>query len=592
MRKELIISDFSQAVDEKELLSDKGLSDKWECLNYETAEISGKFLIACENSYPEKLTVSPKLSGWYEIYVCMTDMGEGYIKNHIKIKLSGEDFASNIRASKLNRFTGMTTTEYLEEALWKCADMTGQSIEISKPNIDIPYSANIFWLRFVPMSDEKVAQYQKRINDKSRKTMLAHMDCDFHVFDDAKEPHDFCKLIDDVKTADVGVICQEVTNDTVDFSVFDEPYAPRAYWTYKRMKFSRHLCENRDKIYPYQVEYAHKLGMEMIAGYRMQLSTFAFPFDQPLFEQPFVNENPQFRCKSRTGEVIDFLSYGYEQVQDYMVNLLLEYAKFGFDGVLMIFNRGNHLFFEEPVAKRFYEKYGKDVEFYRLPEADERIISVKCEIMLEFFKKARKAFDDFAKKNGTKPMKIYLNAHFTAQDSKIFGLDLELLAKNRCIDAFVQTKCRITEDIDDVLADDGLIDLEKYAEKSKYMPMYKREASSNTPLIVSAIPEMRRIADRYGIKMYSEIPWEYSGREPQEFVSSAKKIYAAGGMNLALWDLPPRIECPAEWCGTGILGDREYVENLPLDPNFYHRIIKVLGYKGQSLRYINPSWRG
>ena len=63
MAHELIISDFSSAVLEKERLSTKSLPDRWETVTYETAEIDGTLLIASEQSDPMPVTVDPALSG-------------------------------------------------------------------------------------------------------------------------------------------------------------------------------------------------------------------------------------------------------------------------------------------------------------------------------------------------------------------------------------------------------------------------------------------------------------------------------------------------------------------------------------------------
>ena len=148
------------------------------------------------------------------------------------------------------------------------------------------------------------------------------------------------------------------------------------------------------------------------------------------------------------------------------------------------------------------------------------------------------------------------------------------------------------ENVDDILAEDGLIDLEKYAEKAKTEYVISRDHSSNMASIIDGLPRYREIADRYGIALFSENQWE--GAQPAEaYVKSAKAIYGAGGVGLALWDCyPVRVQNLGEWAATSRLGKAENVFAMPDEAEAYHKIIKILSYNGKDMRYYNPSWRG
>jgi hypothetical protein len=76
-----------------------------------------------------------------------------------------------------------------------------------------------------------------------------------------------------------------------------------------------------------------------------------------------------------------------------MIAQILASAQHGFDGVHLIFNRGQHLLFEEPVAARFRAKYGA-ADICRLPLDDPRLVDVRSEILLEFLQKLRQARTD------------------------------------------------------------------------------------------------------------------------------------------------------------------------------------------------------
>ena len=169
---------------------------------------------------------------------------------------------------------------------------------------------------------------------------------------------------------------------------------------------------------------------------------------------------------------------------------------------------------------------------------------------------------------------------------------MEYFAKNGLIDGFVQTKMRVWEEYEDVLADDGLIDLEKYVAKANTEYVIKREHSSNMERMVSGVARYREISDRFGVDFYSEIQWENS-TTPEAYVKATKAIYGQGGKAIALWDCYPARVCNlAEWSATAYLGDPAEVINAPTEPEAYHKIIKILSYNGKDIRYYSPSWRG
>ena len=574
---------------EKDRLSRHSLPDRWETVPYETDEISGSLLVASEMSEPAPVTVDPALRGWYKIYVCMTELSAG---NHIDLRLTDDEFPTTAAPGKLGRYAIWIASENAEEALWKCADMTGRKVEISKVKNGIPHTANLFWLRFVPMSDDEVTAYLAAKNDRSRKTVFAHMDGDFHTNDNAKTPRDYCKPFYAMKDSDVGIVSMEVMNDLIDFRLFDGPYAPRTVGTVRRMEYMRHLSEHRDEVYPAQIAYAHENGMKLFAGHRMQLSCFSFPFEQPMFAVPFVTEHPEYRCMARDGHTVDYLSYGYEAVGDFMIGNILESAKFGFDGVHLIFDRGQHLLFEEPVKQRYEKKYGANADFYRLPLSDERLMDIKSEILTEFLGKLRLALNGYADSQGKKPLQIYITTYFSNEDALLDGFDMERFAKAGVIDGFIQAKMCVWEEIEDVLAEDGKIDLAKYTEKANTRYVICRDHSSNMERLTAGAAKYREIADRFGLDFYSEIQWE-THQPAEAYVKGARAVYGAGASRIALWDCYPcRVQILGEWSATARLGKAEDVHMMPDEAEAYHRIIRVLSYNGKDMRYYNPSWRG
>ena len=311
-----------------------------------------------------------------------------------------------------------------------------------------------------------------------------------------------------------------------------------------------------------------------------------------MFSLPFVEMHPEYRCMARDGDTVDFLSYGYDEVQDFMIGNILESAKYGFDGVHLIFDRGQHLLFEAPVKERYEKKYGMDADFYRLPLSDERLIDIKSAILTEFLQKLRRTLNDYAAANVKKPMQIYITTYFSHEDALLDGFDIERFAEAGVIDGFIQAKMCVWEDLDGVMAEDGKIDLAKYMEKAKTQYVIRRDHSSNMKRLTAGAAKYREIADRFGLDFYSEIQWE-THQPAEAYVKGAKAVYEAGASRIALWDCYPcRVQILSEWAATSRLGKADEVQAMTDDMQAYHKIIRILSYNGKSMRYYNPSWRG
>ena len=588
-KNDVIISDFSSAVLEKERLSPSSSPDRWETVGYRTKDVSGSFIYAAETCLPPPLTVNPGLKGWHRIYVCMSDCG-GAFSSDINLRLSGDRFSRSMRAGSMGRYVIWSLTEMLEESFWKCADMTGQTVEISKTDSGKPSKANLFWLRFAPMTDEEIKAHLSR---RPNKTMLAHMDGDFHHLDAASSPDDYCKQLAALADSDVGVVSQEIMNDLVDYSSpgYGDFY-PRDSFTKTRAAYFKKLSENRAEAYSAQTAFARDHGMKLLAAQRMSLSNFTFPYLNPFFEVPFVNQHPEFMCAARDGATVGFMSYAYPEVRRFVIGTLLDALNHGFDGVELLFTRGVCLMFENPVAAEYRKRYPDGPDYRRLPASDPRLYEIRCGIMTVFFRELRSALDGFAAENGRDRPLVYVTGYYSAEASRQNGLDFETLASEGLIDGIVQSNMTVFETADDALDDDGLVDIEKYAKIAETGFVIRRAHGNDPDLTAKEAGVYRGIADRHHIQLYSELQWE-SSVPPEEYVKAARKIYAAGGMNIALWDaVPSRVQCLSEWNAVSRLGSRESAMEAPDQAEAYQTPVNLLAVGGQDIRYVSPNWRG
>ena len=117
-RKELFVTDLAKAFSPSEAIS-IGTTDnaKWNVTAYENQEFSGNLLYSNWGERPENISYDPQLTGWYKIYVTCPE----YPRQYTYIRLSS-DITCVFLTSSYSR------PNIQEEMLWRCADMTGESI--------------------------------------------------------------------------------------------------------------------------------------------------------------------------------------------------------------------------------------------------------------------------------------------------------------------------------------------------------------------------------------------------------------------------------------------------------------------------------
>ena len=145
-RKELFFCKLDEIFEPKENMSPYGLRDKWRIVPVTTEEYSGNMLYAAYHQNAD-LTFSPHLRGWYKIYLHFPSGG-------IDIKLTSDPCFLPVRPSPLAKKNGT----FMTEVLWRCADMSDESIIISKSRATDEYTPSLLSaFRFVPMTEEEVA---------------------------------------------------------------------------------------------------------------------------------------------------------------------------------------------------------------------------------------------------------------------------------------------------------------------------------------------------------------------------------------------------------------------------------------------------
>jgi len=285
------------------------------------------------------------------------------------------------------------------------------------------------------------------------------------------------------------------------------------------------------------------------------------------------------------------MSYAFDGVRDFQVNWLTERVRAGFDGVSLIFTRGIHIAFEEPVIQAFEKKY-PSVNPCELPAADKRLYGVWCKFMTAFMRKLRASLDDLAKKENREKPKINVHVYYDIENCKNSGFDIGAWAKEGLIDSVILSNMTHFEDLENCMKADkpSEIDLEKLSEKLSDAPVLRRRHGNEVESMCANLAKFREVTDRHNVRLYCELPWE--GGRPSLYLNAAKRIYEAGADGISAWDSNFRIPVLPVWNVTKKMGHKELIDQMIAENDDYGKLYRVLSLDGHDISEYQQNWRG
>ena len=602
-RKENIFSDLGALCTPAANISSTRERFKWNAVPYETKDVTGSMLVSMFDGRPETVTLPLQLSGWYRIYVALGTYSRWMDQpNYVGLKLTSDEAVMHLSLSpsQTPKFHSM------EESFWRCADLTGQSIEISKHHGGNPAAAMLGWIRVVPMSDEEVAAH---LADRARTdTKRLYATNDMHGM--------FCMYGLEDKEQWRTVVQEYVDSDVEWFSMENITFFDGEVSTGNVDNFAFYSHSDRTvqtKLKPYftmemlshVADYGHRLGLKICESIRMGAWGLEFPDDQMYFANVFAVEHPELRCIDRDGLPIDALSYIYPEVQDYMLDQFTNMARTGCDAVEMICNRGvPYVLFEPPFVALFQARYGEDPRY--LPLDDERITALRCEVMTGFVRRLCARLDEVCPDR-----KIGLHARvlFSLWDCRHIGIDPETWAREGLITAVISYPQRIREVLDGNVWQDGdpsRIDLEKYTRYAREREdnlIYRMQDVNFLPPMADSrgvprgpatqqerVDEFMRLEKEYGVTVYLEIMPRHMTTE--EYRSRALELYNCGCGHISLWDTYSRVRGRAEWSMMRRLGHREELPDFDSGEGTLYRQVRLLRIGGKDVGRYKPAWGG
>lgn len=444
---------------------------------------------------------------------------------------------------------------------------------LAKPQLYFKSIAGLAWIRCEKMTEEEVERYKASL-EKPNKCVQMHYDCDALFEDESEDRTKFFVELNRLKNTNADFVSFEYS--ILYDSEMDDRYFPM-FKTDQNIYSGKY--KNTDELLKKALEWSKQNGIKLYATERMSMSNFYAPYFAPNFKKRFFTDNTGYYCKTRDGKTVNACSYAYEEVWDYVIANMVKMAEMGFDGISMIFHRGIHIGYEQPVIDRFHELY-PDVDPRRLPITDKRLNGVWCEFITNFMRRLRERMDSHFGRH------IELNAitAYSIEMARRVGLDLETWAREGLVDSISQGDMEVFEELDGCLGDDGLIDLEKYSKAIEDRPVVRR-SSGHIEKTCLYIKEFIELEEKYGVKVFNILPWVemYDIETYKSWVAKMEELgakrFLAYNTNHILCTLP-------EFHVVSHLGN-----DMGADVTL-QKYYRTLSFDNSDISQYNPNWRG
>ncbi len=599
----ILFADLAAVCTPSDRISDQRILGKWNAISYEVAGVQGTLLTAMNENRPEPVYLNPALTGWHRIYVGLAVFNNSdWRKNVLPIRLTGDP-----ARTVFNPDGGVPGAGGVEESFWKCADMTGEAVEISRFErgcfvLDSLTDANIAWIRFEPMTEKEVEDFKADQMDDSHRCIYATNDM-----------HCMAYAVHPTKQEEWEIAAQVYEQSDVEWLSVENLYSfdGKPDVPFEQFPFSRLLhkeCQDGLKSYTDEMlqglaRRGHEVGLKMCASHRMGAWGVECTWDEMYFENSFRHAHPQLRCVDRDGHIVDAMSYAYPETQDYIISMFLRLAADGFDAVEMMYNRGvPYTLFEQPLIDAFQKRYGENI--CEIPSEDPRVIALRCEIMTGFVRRLRKALDErFPERH----VRIHARGLYSIYDCRYVGVDMETWAKEHLIDAVISYPQSYREDLTGDIWQEGVlgrIDLEKYSRFVEELPkppcFYEGDFREISPRPdTKGVPQgpkdqKERIGQWMKLSHDTDIPiyFEIMPRQmPKEvYMERVKEIYDLGGERISLWDAYSRAPRHSTWNTVRRVGHKETLDTLLEEKETICRRYRFLHIGRLDVSRFLPCW--
>jgi len=548
---------------------------KWQAMSYEAQGEKGVGLVAGEYVEPSPIELNLNVKGWHRVYIALGSFGGSCVG----ISLSGEAGKTVIAPTNISYCGDVWNWGgygFAEESFFKAVDLTDQKIVLEKTAIRS--SAVVLYIRIEEMTQKEIDEYR---TSGQNKRIMYHFDTDYFYELDYKDPKDYLGRLKMLENGNGDIFIQEKLAETANCNNEKLPWKKGP-----DPKLIRKYLDKSGAFNVLMAEETHKMGIKIYAGYRVQQGDFHMPFALFFYNNSVQKQFPQFRCLTRDGRPIEALSFAFPEVRKIAINSIIKALPKEWDGVSIFFHRGVVVSLEQPVIDEVEKRYGVDAR--RLPRSDERLHSVLCEFVTSFMRELKAALNKKAQEENRANYEINIITFHDVKSSKYFGYDVEAFLKEGLVNSVSQGIMMYYEDIDDCLASDGLIDIEKYKKKKSSSFVIKRWFDDDGDHIISGVKEYLELQKKYGGEFYAALGWENKDYPYQ--LELAKAIYEAGAEKMISWNGNHQAKYCSKLWGIKACGDKELIEKG--GASITSKSFRLSSINGIDISEFDPNWRG
>lgn len=554
--------DLSLLVSEKDELSTSPIKNKWQVIDYEAADFQGKLLFADDDSSPKSLTLDPRVKGRYHVYLGLINpKGDGFGGTSTGFGILSDGAKTQFFAVRPD--VCWKSHEWFEESYYGVFDLTDEKFVLSKPCRSGINSA-LAWIRLVSADESE--------KTSANSCMAYHFDLDYFDEDRYNNIEEILGRIRMISDGSPELILHER------FPLYAPAFERerRSALELEKIKWGKYYFDHLEEVDRAIISEAHSMGAKIYASYRIQAGGFGFFADHlnGTFEDKWFSEHPEFRCKTRDGRTVNTSSFAYPEVRRRIVEMIKN-GSVGFDGVCVFFHRGTFVAFEEPVKQLVYEKYGVDAA--RLPMTDPRLNEVLCHFVTLFMRELRAALGDEKDVNAI--------VFYGVTDSKSFGYDVKTWVDEGLVNGISQGLMTHFENLDGLMADDGLIDMKKYEKALAERPVVCRIFAADYARVTKGAKELKEVCGDKA-ELYATLGWE---RTPLDTVSAiVDELKAMGIRKFISWNTNHKAKILKR------LNFEKYyaAANAELYEKRKTKYIRTMSIAGDDISTYNIDWKG
>lgn len=296
-----------------------GAGEGWMAVEYELDTFKGIGLATGACSPAGELVLDLGLTGWHRLSLAHNPA--------LRVWLDGENGYIEAKGDIYS----------ISEVALPAADFTGRLLHIAPVRgAELSREVTLFYLRAEPC-EPWLSHRNLIITDDGYGCVAEGMD----------GPRDIYRHIYPFRDSDVfrmlwGVYGGGVLSMNEASQLTQSPIRPETHFYYgDEWKMNRSLQRIRDTgsdVLQVVRDATRECGLEL--HYYVRMSAFYGPYPHLGWNTRLFLEHPEWRCRDEHGQTINFISYAYPQVQDYLLACWNEFFDYDPEGLCLAFNRG------------------------------------------------------------------------------------------------------------------------------------------------------------------------------------------------------------------------------------------------------------